>query len=367
MSGAAIFVWPIDSHFGWGIRGLNYALSWPGVAVSAMPEGRAELPPDDPRWPLLRERIAQSRRFQSEILAKSGENVEIEAPVLVAMGNDLTPQRTAFGRVLRGRPTIACPVFEDVESVKRNIARLEGYDAVVVASRWNQEVLDGLGVAATLCHEGIDPTIFNPGVRASVETSGKYRVFSGGKVEYRKGQDIVIEAFRRFAEAHDDAVLVAAWGSPFGFSGQDFEGKWEHGAPPGSHIGRPNFHAWVERAGIKPHQFGYVEPCANWRMAETYAGCDVAVFPNRREGGTNFVAMEAMGCGVPTVRSPWHGHADLLNEPGMMTSNYNKEDVSQAAEWLSYVYHHGFKGQELSEHWTWERHCNQMAVIARAQ
>ena len=44
---------------------------------------------------------------------------------------------------------------------------------------------------------------------------------------------------------------------------------------------------------------------------------DLAVFPNRCEGGTNLVAMEAIACGVPTVLSANSGHLDLLR-PGCL-------------------------------------------------
>jgi glycosyltransferase involved in cell wall biosynthesis len=41
---------------------------------------------------------------------------------------------------------------------------------------------------------------------------------------------------------------------------------------------------------------------------------DVAVFPNRSEGGTNLVAMECMACGVPTILSRNTGHLDLIED-----------------------------------------------------
>ena len=41
---------------------------------------------------------------------------------------------------------------------------------------------------------------------------------------------------------------------------------------------------------------------------------DLAVFPNRCEGGTNLVAMECMACGVPVVLSRNTGHLDLITE-----------------------------------------------------
>jgi glycosyltransferase involved in cell wall biosynthesis len=334
-------------------------LNWPGTAVSTLPELTAELPPDDPRWPLLRERVRQSRDVQTHIIAPNRGDHRIGSPLLVPLGNDLAVAAVNGGR-LQGRPTIACPVFENVEMVEANVGRLKGYDAVVVASRWNQEVLAGFGVEAALCHEGIDPIIFNPSVRRKRD-DGRFRVFSGGKVEWRKGQDLVIEAFKLFAEKHDDAVLVAAWGSPFGAS-PDFEGRWEHGSPPGWHIGRPNFHAWTQRAGIKPHQFEFVEPRPNWRMAEVYGGVDVALFPNRCEGGTNFVAMEAMACGVPVVYRGDFGQQDLIDCKGWLLPTIGDE-VEGIVHGLNVAYEGVVTAGLSPGYWTWDRHCKQMAEI----
>lgn len=349
--------WPIASNFGWGLRGLGCALNWPGVAVSAHPQLEATLPPGDNRQPLLNDRIQRSRTLQNHI-ATMPEVTKANEPVLVALGNNLEAQ-PSMARRLRGTPHVACPVFEEIDIVRANIERLKEYDLVVVASRWNQEVLNDLGVRAELCHEGVDPVIFNPSVRKR-QGDGKFRVFSGGKAEWRKGQDLVIKAFAEFAKTHDDAVLVASWGSPWAGLARTFEGKWEHGAPPGLHINRPNWHAWVQRAGIKPHQFEWVEPRVNWQMPEVYGGVDVAVFPNRCEGGTNFVAMEAMACGVPVVLNDAFGQRDLM---GAFHRGNNVDEVVAAL-----YYEHENRRQVvpvLSEYWTWARHCEELAGIIR--
>lgn len=367
---ALFFAWPVSSRFGWGVRGLGGVLNYPGIALSLSAELDAELPPDDPRGELLAERVRQSRAVHAGILAKSGPQVQFEVePVLVPLGNNLTPHPVAYGRMARGRPTIACPVFEDVAAVEANIERLRGYDRVVVASRWNQEVLADLGIAATLCHEGIDPAIFNPSVRTAAlrkrRDSGdasRFRVFSGGKAEWRKGQDLVIQAFKVFAEKHDDAVLVAAWGSPFGHHAADFEGKWEYGAPPGAAIGMPNFGAWLQRAGLKPHQFEIVSPRPNWQMAEVYGSCGVALFPNRCEGGTNFVAMECAACGVPIVLNDTYGQADITDRASFVNCS-NVEGIIECLR-TAYVYDEAQEPTDR-EYWTWERHWRQIAEIVR--
>ncbi len=351
-----VFAWPISSWFGWGIRGLGYTLNWPGTALSAMLHESPDLGPDDPRRKLLGDRLRQSTGFIKFTL-EPGTNprVEINAPVFVALGNDLKRQPVACGKGLRGRPTIACPVFDDVAEVEANVGLLKDYDKVVVASRWNQDVLDSLGVSSTLCHEGIDPVLFNPQAKKP-RNDGRFRVFSGGKVEHRKGQDIVIAAFKAFAQTHPDAVLVAAWSSPFQSGASHFD-------IPGSHIGKPNFGAWLQREGLKPHQYEIVTPRPNWMMPEVYGSCDVAVFPNRCEGGTNFVAMECMACGVPTIIRGAYGQADLpYADPPTW---YGGSDVWYFTAMLEATYKTtDFVPKPLSDYWTWERHCKEMAGIA---
>jgi hypothetical protein len=51
----------------------------------------------------------------------------------------------------------------------------------------------------------------NDDAPAATAFKGKFVVFSGGKLEMRKGQDIVIAAFEKFAAKHKDAILVTAW------------------------------------------------------------------------------------------------------------------------------------------------------------
>jgi glycosyltransferase involved in cell wall biosynthesis len=51
-------------------------------------------------------------------------------------------------------------------------------------------------------------------------------------------------------------------------------------------------------------------------MGQVVREADVALFPNRCEGGTNLVAMECMASGVPTILSANTGHLDLITSGG---------------------------------------------------
>lgn len=320
-----------------------------------MPEITAVLSPDDPRNETLRRRKEQSAQVQAMILERAASDTVIfpDAPALIPLGNDLTALPVAHGKRLRGAPTVGCLVFEDEAAVRNDQWKLTAYDLVVVASEWNRSVLADCGIVSTVCHEGVDPYYFNPAVKRE-RSDGRFRVFTGGKAEYRKGTDLVIDAFKAFAETHDDAVLVANWGSPFGALANDLENT-AYGAPPGSHIGKPNFHAWLDRAGLKPHQYEIVEQRPNWRMAEVYGGCDIALYMPRLEGGTSFPVMEAISCSLPTIHPRTFGLSDIK-------AGIDASDTDEAVEFMGYLYDGvtWAEAQWQSDYWTWERHCREM-------
>jgi glycosyltransferase involved in cell wall biosynthesis len=59
---------------------------------------------------------------------------------------------------------------------------------------------------------------------------------------------------------------------------------------------------------------------------------DAAIFPNRCEGGTNLVAMEAMACGVPTILSANTGHLDLIRD-GAALALTDQRAIASAPGW----------------------------------
>jgi len=81
--------------------------------------------------------------------------------------------------------------------------------------------------------------------------------------------------------------------------------------------------------------------------------CDVGLFPNRGEAGTNLPLMEAMSCGLPVIATNSHGHADVtrhldghsilgsaptpIYRGGMHVADWYEpelEDVVEVMEWF---------------------------------
>jgi glycosyltransferase involved in cell wall biosynthesis len=186
-----------------------------------------------------------------------------------------------------------------------------------------------------MIHEGIDHSLFFPGPRSGVLDPDCFYVFSGGKVEFRKAHDLVILAFREFAARHDDAVLVAAWNSP-------------------------------------------------WPEVSVLREMDCALQVSRCEACTNLPAKEAMACGVPVILAKNTGTLDLIDgdncvalttqdpvmgQPGMGTDEWGESRVEEIVSALEKLYTDTQMRKRIGAHgvqWivdhgrTWQTHANKL-------
>jgi glycosyltransferase involved in cell wall biosynthesis len=242
--------------------------------------------------------------------ARPGKQVLLDCPLLVACGEQM--EKIDFFVDVRGSKNIAVPFFVETPLSEEGINRARGYDWIIAGSTWNAQVLEGHGLKnVSVVLQGIDPAIFHPGPRGSA--GNEFRVYSGGKLEFRKGQDLVIAAMRKFQQRHADAVLVGAWHNfwPRTMRGIEAAGH-VRGTPAARSDGTIDFAAWARHNGIS--RFIESPPLTNYEMAGPMRDADAALFPNRCEPGTNLVAMECMACGIPTILSANTGHLDLIGE-----------------------------------------------------
>jgi glycosyltransferase involved in cell wall biosynthesis len=311
-----IINWGVSSYFGWGVYGLNLALAWagdPDVCLATAQEVKPQdLAVDPVRTRMLAEFGSDSARLRAQVQQFRGGQATANTPMLAAVGPEfgILP---ADQVVVAGAPTIAVTFFETARFAPATIDAAKTYPLIVTGSRWNEQVLraHGLTNVRTIL-QGIDPTLFHPGPR--FDAAGRFLVFSGGKLEPRKGQDIALAAFRKFAERRSDAVLVAAWHSPWpqlarGVDRSGLAAPVVFGAD-----GRLDAAAWASANGVRPQQFIDAGKTPNALMPQLLRQMDVGLFPNRCEGGTNLVAMECMACGVPVILSANSGHLDLIEE-----------------------------------------------------
>ncbi len=217
---------------------------------------------------------------------------------------------------LPNRFRVLLAVFEDSAIPETAIDHLKRYDLILAPSRWAQAQLAMRGIESTLWHQGYDDGVFVPAPRRR-PANGPLYVFSGGKLEFRKGQDIVVEAFRRFRETDEgkDAVLVTAWQNRWP---QTMVGIWESGYVKGIPVTRStakgplqDIGSWLEANGIPREAHIDLGMPSQAELANAIRECDVGLFPNRCEGATNMVLPEVMGCGIPCIVSQNTGHCDV--------------------------------------------------------
>ena len=311
-----IIQWGISSFFGWGVYGLNLALNWAGdpeiEPLCSLPFADDAFEVDALKRHLLREFCARSAGLRGQLQRCARGATQADAPVLVALGNDFSQPPAAHGVRLSGRPTVGVVFFEIPRLAPEVVERARGYDAMVAGSRWNAELLGEYGICGVhVVLQGIDPTLFHPAPAAGL-LPDRFLIFSGGKLELRKGQDIVLAAFRRFAARHPEALLVTAWHSPWPELARTVNASGLVAPVVAGEGGRIDVKAWAAASGIDPARVLDLGAVPNALMPPILREMDVALFPNRAEGGTNLVAMECMACGVPTVLAANTGHLDLI-------------------------------------------------------
>jgi glycosyltransferase involved in cell wall biosynthesis len=263
------------------------------------------------------------------------------------------------------------------------------YDLIVTGATWCEEVLRERGVenVATVI-QGVDLSTFHPAPRAH-HLRDRFTIFSGGKMEHRKGQDLVILAFRAFAQRHPEALLVTAWHSPWSTPALTLNGNAHLSPVVLKEDGAIDMAGWIAANGIPADNYFDLGKIPNHQMARVVREMDVALFPNRCEGGTNLVAMECMACGIPTILSDNTGHKDLtsiegvyrLERQGVVTpalegigcEGWGESDVDEIVERLEEVWsakeesrRRGLIGAEAMARLSWRNQIGELSRVLRA-
>jgi glycosyltransferase involved in cell wall biosynthesis len=309
--------WQASNLFAWGIVGLHIFEHW-ALRDDVCPVMGAHLDPS--HLPLgahaphgrekLRERIELSNRFANDLAAakEAYPSFKLNIPVVHALGNRYTGATNASGKRNIGRI-----VFEDTFLDAASQSAQE-YDLFTCISEWNAELLrEDTDKPVVTIHEGVDTRRFHPGPRTHLFGRGRFLIYSGGKVEFRKGQDQVLLAFRAFHARHPDSVLVVAWQSPWQLVGTGFKGRLEaplHRAESGA-LDIPR---WCAENGVDPGAVIDLGLVPNTEMPAILREMDCALVASRCEGGTSLVAMEAMASGVPTIIANNTGLRDIVGD-----------------------------------------------------
>jgi len=388
--------WELTSVTGWGVYGTHVLrhLAIQGKPAPVLLKQPARFTPDALDAALFAPYLKQQQKLLA-MVTRSGQltPADLPFPVLKTLLPGFRP--VTAGRVFFGKPDIGIIFFENTRITPPEVEESRRFARIVAGSTWNQDVMRGHGVEnVDLVLQGVDPVLFHPMPRRPFRP-GTFTLFSGGKLEARKGQDLVLAAFRRFHARHPDSVLITAWQNAWPKLAADIADRGHvQGVPETREDGSLDIEAWAVSNGL-PHgsvlDMGWV---AHKDMPRVLASCDAAIFPSRNESGTNLPAMECMAMGLPVVVSANTGHLDLIgasdtpprvfpllhqrpvapSKPGWGTDGWGESSVDELDAIMEVLYSdrtearaRGDRAAAFMKTLSWENQINQLTeVIAQA-
>jgi glycosyltransferase involved in cell wall biosynthesis len=190
---------------------------------------------------------------------------------------------------------------------------------------------------------GVEVKLYRPNARkVKLNTRKSFRFLFVGGPFWRKGFDILLEAYGKVFTARDDVSLVVKSAPEF----------W-------SDAGTKQLAEFRSRPGA-PEIIPIVRSLDQVRMAGLYATCDCLVHPYRAEGFAMCVA-EGMASGLPVIVTGLGGTTDfcniqtaflvpanlrqmnkkqLDNEPTLDYPTYAEPELDGLVDWMRHVYNH---------------------------
>jgi len=249
-------------------------------------------PADGYGWGVANTNLVRALSKYAKVVVDNSKRDTFDAPVFVPIADShLNPIRK-----IKRAPKVLGYCFTEwpIEGEAHRNARQ--YDVIFAGSTWNVRRLAEKGIPSQALVQGVDLDVFKP---LPPSKRKGFVVFSGGKFEFRKGQDYVIAAMKHFMANHGDVVLLTAWHNPWSESMASMKKSWLVGENP--------------LDGLPLDRVISLPPMPNSKMPEVYGMAHIGLFPNRCEAGNNMVMCEFMACARTVIASAETGHRDVLS------------------------------------------------------
>ncbi|MCP5008324.1 MAG: glycosyltransferase family 4 protein [Planctomycetes bacterium] len=380
-------VLPRGNNFGWGVCGKYLVREISNIRhIKYVTEdfGVQDIG-DEFEYHFLKSMLAGTEEAAD---IRTGVTKKVNYPVLQAIGNQaLIP----WGPEIHGTFKAGYTFFEENILNKEYIQNgKDNFDLIITGSKWCEDVLRNHGLEnVTTVIQGIDQQLFNSFYSEKEVFKDKFLVFSGGKFEIRKGQDIVMRAYKVLQDRHKDAMLVNSWFNMWGESMKTMSVSPYIKCNITSNDYCTGINRILTDNGIDVSRVITMLPRQNALMAKIYKNTDIGLFPNRCEGGTNLVLMEYMACGKPVIASYSSGHRDIINNnnalvldnmktitinrSGSKIAEWDDPDLDETVEKLEWAYQnrdvlrsYGSRAGNDLEKLTWKRSAEKFVEIIEA-
>ena len=300
---------PMNALIGYGHCCFNIvkSLTELGHEIAYFPIGNPQLTTNDAE--LIQQCIKNQDTFDSS------------APSLTIWHENHLAER------IGGGPHITLSFYEMDRLDDRRINHLTSSDHIISPSSWWTDILqnelfcsDFKDVDKVLTDDfittipmGVDSTIFNS--NNTSRPDGPTTFLNIGKIEVRKGHDILAKAFKE-AFPDENVILAMMWSNPF--LSQDEVKEWTD--------------LYINTIGADRVRFiPYVK--TDYELAKIINSVDCCVFPTRAEG-FGMPILQSLACGKPVISTDYSAHADFVNEDNSMLIHIDEMETAYDGKWF---------------------------------
>lgn len=247
-----------------------------------------------------------------ERLRTTPEPTPLPATLVRMLGDDLRALPDPVDRTFARSVAFASNTETHIDGAAR--ARGARHDLLLAGSPWQADLLrsgrlDNLALFAP----GFDGRRFHPGPRKNL-FPGRFVIFSGGRLDFRKGQDLVVAAVRAFRQRHPDTLLIHAWQHLWPEHIVPFDSAGLVSGLPRFVGGQLSLTSWLAANGLPADSTVDVGLVANSILPAIVREAHVGLFPGRAEAQPNTAMLECMASGVPCIVSANTGQSELARD-----------------------------------------------------
>lgn len=266
-----------------------------------------------------------------------------------------------FEKALGSGKKLGLSFFECNKLDRVRTTNLSSMDVNIQSSEWGVQVLADHGIYSVKIPCGYDPTIFCP--KEVKRKDDDYHFFNIGKMEYRKGHDVIIEAFCKAFDKTDNVKLHMLWDNPF--LNEQEKGRW-CGQYKNSKLGdKVVFHNLFK---------------TDEELADFIRSMDFGLFPTRAEG-FGLPILQSLACGKPLITTDYSAQTEFARPhnsfllqiseyepmydgkfftshvpPGATWAKITDKNIDQLVDIMRFAYEDRFTGENINlvPDYTWE-------------
>ena len=307
--------WPMGTRSSAELMALHLTLQLQENTLARMIPVMAPLLGVDGLAPAAQQAVArvfEVARAEIPRIVRASDRATIPAVALHLLGDALEGMPQPLPMPAQHNVGVVQTCDAQIDAAAR--ARGERMDVLLAGSTWMRDVLQRSGLRNVVVYPtGIDTSLFAPGPRSG-HLGQRFVIFSGGRLDYHKGQDIVLAAVKIFRKRHPETLLLTTWQSPLPETAGSVTRSGHAPVAPELYGTSLNISAWAVANGLPADAIVDLGHLSQAALAVVMREADVALFPNRAESDVNPIVLESMASGVPVIVSQNTGHLDLARD-----------------------------------------------------